>query len=93
MAQKIYAYMEINILEESKNRIVFELKGEDHTFCNALKQELWADKDTKLASYKIDHPLVGVPEFILETKADPKKVLLNAAKNLQKELEKFKKAF
>ena len=86
--------MEVKVLEESKNRIVIEIKGEDHTFCNALKQELWNDKDVKVASYKIDHPLIGVPQFLVETKGkDPKKVLMDAAKRLQKELDKFKKAF
>ena len=39
--------MELNILEHTKKRLVFELKGADHTFCNLLKNELWQDKDVK----------------------------------------------
>ncbi len=86
--------MELIVLEQSKTKMIFELKGEDHTFCNALKQELWNDSDVKIASYKIDHPLIGIPEFILETKSkDPSKVLVAAAKRLQKDFDKFKKAF
>lgn len=84
--------MELKILEETKTRMIFEIKGEDHTFCNALKQELWNDKDVQATSYKIDHPLVGVPQFIVDAK-NPRKSLVDAAKRLQKELDKFAKAF
>ena len=86
--------MEINVLEEKKSRFVFELKGETHTFCNALKQELWNDKHVKAASYVISHPYVGIPKFIIETDGeDPKKILIEAAKRLGKEAEDFKKKF
>src|SRR3989344_1668234 len=36
--------MELKVLEHSKNKLKIEMKGEDHTFCNALKEELWIDK-------------------------------------------------
>ena len=86
--------MEIRVIEESKNKIVFELKGENNTFCNALKDMLLNEKEVSIASYKIEHPLIGEPEFIIETKGkEPKKVLEIAAKNLQKELASFRKAF
>ncbi len=82
--------MEFKILEESKNRLVFQLKGETHTFCNALKEALLGVKDVTLATYKIDHPLIGVPEFLVEGK-DPKKCLKEALKLLKKNAEEFKK--
>ena len=86
--------MELNILEEKKNNLKFELKGEDHTFCNLLKNELWNDKHVKVATYSVAHPLVGVPKFIVETDGrEPKKVLEDAAKRLSKSLDKFKKDF
>ncbi|MBW2977652.1 DNA-directed RNA polymerase subunit L, partial [Candidatus Woesearchaeota archaeon] len=59
--------MKVNIVEETKNKIVIELKGETHTFCNALKKELWNDKHVKIAGYNIAHPLVGVPKIVVET--------------------------
>jgi DNA-directed RNA polymerase subunit L len=62
--------MEINVLEEKAKRLVFELKGEDHTLCNALREELWNDKSVTVAAYNINHPLVGVPKFIIETNGD-----------------------
>ena len=86
--------MELNILEEKKNALKFELRGEDHSFCNLLKDELWNDKHVKVATYNIKHPLIGIPMFIVETDGkDPKKVLDDAGKRLSKTLDKFKKDF
>ena len=86
--------MEINVLEESKNRLVVELKGESHSFCNALKAELWKNKKVKVAGYNIAHPLVGVPKLVIETESgDPKKLLVDAVKNLKKDADAFIKSF
>ena len=83
--------MELEIIEESKNKLVIAIKGESHTFCNALKAELWNDKNVKNVSYRIPHPLDNIPEFTIETKSsDPKKVLASASKKLGKNAEKFK---
>lgn len=84
--------MEFIVLEENKNKIIFQLKGETHTFCNALKQELLRVKGVTIATYKIDHPLIGIPEFLFETKGiEPRKALKEALKNLAKKAEDFKK--
>lgn len=89
--------MEINIIEDKKNRMVFELKGEDHTLSNALTKELWKINGVKVAAYGIDHPLMGCPKFVVETDSsiEPRKALKQAASSLQKKnadlLEKFKK--
>lgn len=82
--------MEINILEENKNKIVLEIKKEGHTLANALRKELFEDEKTKIAAYEISHMLVGEPKLILETEDEPKKALINAAKRLQKTMEKIK---
>jgi DNA-directed RNA polymerase subunit L len=84
--------MEFNALEESKTKLVFELKGETHTFCNALKQELLGVKGVEIATYRIEHPLVGVPKFLIETKGvEPRKALKDALKALKKKAEDFSK--
>ena len=84
--------MEFNVKEESKSKLIFELKGETHSFCNALKYELQQVKGVTLATYKIDHPLVGVPQFLIETKGvEPRKALKTALKALKKHAEEFKK--
>ncbi len=77
--------MEINILEDKSKKLVFELKGEDHTLCNALREELWNDESVSVAAYTISHPLVGIPKFIIETKdKEPKKALKDAISRLKK---------
>ena len=86
--------MEINVVEKSKKRLVFDLKGADHTFSNALKKELWNDKSIKISAYSIEHPLLGLPRFILETDdKDPSKALTDAVKRLQKKNESFTEGF
>ena len=86
--------MEIKITEEKKNRIVLEIEGEDNTFCNMIKKELWNDEHVKAASYNIDHPMIGKPKMIVETDGEnPRKALTDAAKRAQKELDKFKTEF
>ena len=84
--------MEFKVIEESKTKLVFELIGETHTFCNALKNELSKIKGVDIVSYRIDHPLVGIPTFILETKdVEPRNVLKSALLALKKKAGEFKK--
>ncbi|RJQ16971.1 DNA-directed RNA polymerase subunit L [Candidatus Woesearchaeota archaeon] len=90
--------MEIEVIEQSKKKLIFKLKGADHTFCNALKRELYSDESVKISSYTIEHPLINIPKFIVETDTSktPEKALSAAVKRLQgtnaKVLEAFKKA-
>lgn len=84
--------MEVIIKDEGKERLVFEIKGADHAVAGTLKDELWEDKATTAAGYTIAHPLVGVPEFVLETsKKDPKKVVGDAIQRVIKHLDKVHK--
>ena len=88
--------MEINVLEHTKQRLKFELKGEGHTFCNILRKELWLAKAPDVAGYAIEHSLVSQPVFIVESdKQDPISLLSSAVERLQKKTaelqEKFKK--
>jgi len=82
--------MEIEVLESGKNRLKFKIKGETHTFCNMLNEELWNDKEVKAAGYRIEQSLEEEPIFILETESkDPKKMLLEAASRLEKQFKEF----
>jgi DNA-directed RNA polymerase subunit L len=84
--------MEYKVIEETKTKLIFELEGETHTFCNALKDQLTRIKGVIIATYKIDHPLVGKPKFQIETKGiEPNKALKEALKNLKKDLTNFQK--
>ena len=86
--------MEINILEQDKNKIEFEILDEDHTLCNVLRKKLWENKDVNLAAYKIEHPLVSNPIMLVEVKkGDPKKALSKAADDLKKDIKEIKNSF
>lgn len=86
--------MEIIIQENKSGKLVFELKGTTHTFCNALKEALREDDKVSNATYSISHPLQGIPKFIIETKSgNPKDALSKAIKNLKKKNADFLKAF
>ena len=87
--------MEVKILDDKKNRLAVEVKGIDHTLCNALKTELWNDKHVKIATYSIRHPQISVPQIIVETDGEesPKNALINAVERLHKTNAKFKKEF
>ena len=82
--------MQIKIIDEKKNRIEFEVDGVTHGFCNVLKEWLNKNENIKIASYRVKHPLISKPEFIVETDgADPRKTVISSAQKLKKELEKF----
>ncbi len=87
--------MEINVLEETSKRLVFEFKGADHTLCNVLKEELWNNKNVTASAYNIDHPLIGVPKFVIETngKTTPGKALKDAAARIEKLNKEFATKF
>ena len=80
--------MELKFLEEDKHKLIFELKGEDHTFCNVLVKELQKDSSVRAAAYRIDHPLARIPTIIVEAD-DPKKSLKKAVSSLKKEANDF----
>ena len=76
--------MEIIILENKAQKLVFELKGADHTFCNALKKELTETDGVEVATYAIEHPQIGIPKMLIETKkGTPKKALETALKAIK----------
>jgi DNA-directed RNA polymerase subunit L len=86
--------MEINVLEDSKNKLVVEIKGEGHALCNALKTEIWNNKAVKVTGYNIAHPLVGIPKLVIETSSgNPRQILADAAKAVKKDAESFLKSF
>ena len=85
--------MNINIISESKNEIIFTLENADHTVLNLLKDELYNVEGILAASYNITHPLVKLPKFIVKTngKINPRDAIKTAIKNAKKKLSDFKK--
>jgi DNA-directed RNA polymerase subunit L len=87
--------MKIDVIESTNKKLVFELEGADHTFCNALKEELRNDSSVTISAYNISHPLVGKPKFFIETNKEgtPKAALEKAVAELKKRNNAFAKAF
>lgn len=87
--------MKIDVLESKANRLVMTLEGLDHTFCNALKDELLLDETVDVATYAMEHPLTKKPKFIIETKRGtaPKDALDKAIKGVKSKNNAFAKAF
>ena len=82
--------MELNILEDKKGRVLFELQGADHTLANILKERISAQKGVSVCSYNIEHPLVGYPKFIVEAD-NVKKAISDAIESLKKDNDAKKK--
>jgi DNA-directed RNA polymerase subunit L len=87
--------MEATIVEETKEQLQMDLLGLDHTFCNNLKKELYADSAVKEATYMIEHPLVGTPRFLVHTdgKKAPKAALKDAVKRIKEHNKEFLTTF
>ena len=85
--------MELVVLEEKKQSMAFELKGEKHTFPNLLCWALLRDPKVKLAVYEPGHPLIGHPKIRVETNAKaPRKAISDALDRITKELTALKRA-
>ena len=77
--------MDLKVLEFTGKKLKFDILGEDHTFANILRKELWEDKNTKMAGYNLEHSLITAPCFILETDGkNAKDVIEKAVQRLKK---------
>lgn len=86
--------MEIKVLEKTATKIIFQLLGADHTFCNALKRELNNVEGVEIATYAIEHPQIGIPKMLIQTKKiSPKDALKVALDSLSKQNKAFITAF
>lgn len=83
--------MKFKIISSKKKEMEFEIQGEDHTFAKLLTSALLDDSDVKIADYRIDHPLIGIPRFYFKTKrSKPKNVLKRTLKKLEKDIGSLK---
>ncbi|MFW6385827.1 MAG: DNA-directed RNA polymerase subunit L [Candidatus Hadarchaeota archaeon] len=87
--------MEIELLEEDKNKLKIKILDEGHTLANALRKELHDQDHVVTASYNIDHPLIGEPVMHITTSGDvsPREALVKAANKLGEDYSKVKSEF
>ncbi len=71
-------------MKKESNSIEFEIEGEDHTLCNALRNILLEDDNVEFVSYKIDHPTHANPIFYIKTNGQktPTEALIEASDKL-----------
>jgi DNA-directed RNA polymerase subunit L len=82
--------MELKIIEDKKEKVIFELAGADNTIANILKERIAKQKGVTACSYNIEHPLISNPRFIIL--ADNAKKAIDAAiSSLKKENDELKK--
>ncbi|MFC2174746.1 DNA-directed RNA polymerase subunit L [archaeon] len=80
--------MELVFLENRKDSMVVDLKGEAHTFPSLLCWALLKDPKVQVAVYDVPHPLIGTPRVHIKTKGEePKAALKKALKLIHKELD------
>ncbi|MFH0714962.1 MAG: DNA-directed RNA polymerase subunit L [Candidatus Diapherotrites archaeon] len=86
--------MELEVLKEEKNLLEFKIKGERHTFPALLKSKLLENPDVSFAAYTQRHPMDLDSQFVVRTKSkDAKKALVQAAEELDEDLQELGKAF
>lgn len=81
----------MKVVEEDTNRLVLEITGESHTICNILRKRLMAQDEVNAAAYDITHPLVGQPEFEVNS-TNPRESIKTAAETIKQEAAQFKEA-
>lgn len=79
------------VISRSPSTLVFELRGEGHTFCNVLREALLQDPAVDFAAYRIDHPLTSNPVFMVRTKDSktPEEALRQAAARIAELAKEF----
>ena len=86
--------LNIDVIKKDEQFMEFRIIGEDHTFCNVLRDALLKDENVKVAAYRIDHPLLKrkEPIFIINTDGTktPKDVLLKAIDKINKDVKSLK---
>ncbi|MBO7718578.1 MAG: DNA-directed RNA polymerase subunit L [Methanosphaera sp.] len=81
----------MKVVEEQDNRLVFEITGEGHTICNILRKRLMSQDEVTAAAYDITHPLVGQPEFEVNS-SNPRESIKTASETIKEEANEFKDA-
>jgi len=82
--------MELEFIEDTKYKVVVDIKGAGHALANSLKKELWNDKNVKVSAYNVEHPLIGVPRLIVETSSKAaRKAILDAVERLKRQNKQF----
>jgi len=82
--------MQLNVLEESGERIKVEVRGETETLTQVIARQVW-EEGAEAASVK-SHPFMVQP-FIVVKGTGAKKKLVKAAQAIEEKCEEFREEF
>lgn len=84
-------FLKLEFLENRKDEVEFKMIGERHSFPNLLKAYLLKNPDVEFVAYKLEHPFDNDSKFVVKTinSKDAKKAIIEACKELKKELSEF----
>lgn len=87
--------VEIRIKNKEKNKVVYEIIGEDHTLGNLLEKTLINKDGVSYASYENPHPLENkiVLTIITQDGTDPERVLKEAIREIIELSRNFKERY
>jgi DNA-directed RNA polymerase subunit L len=86
--------MDIKIIKQEKNLLEVDFGDVDQSIPQLLVTKLNQDKDTEMAAYKVEHPVMSSPMLILKTKkGDALKLFTETLEALKNDVEDFKKQF
>jgi DNA-directed RNA polymerase subunit L len=84
--------METEVLKDEKHELQVKFSEIDHGFLNLIKEAVWQQSGVEIASFRVEHPEVGEPVFILKTKGkEAKKVWNSALELISEQLDKLNK--
>jgi DNA-directed RNA polymerase subunit L len=82
--------MQLEILKDEKDELRLRFDTRDQGFLNLIKEAVWKQSGVEMAGFKIEHPEIGMPEFVLKTKGKKAKDVWNAAlETIADDLDKF----
>jgi len=82
--------MQVEVVKEEKDELRLKFDIRDQGFLNLVKEAVWKQPGIDMAGFKVEHPEVGSPEFVIKTKGKKAKDVWNAAlESVSEDLGKF----
>lgn len=84
--------MEINIVNQDKTLLEFEIIGADSALLEMIVERLSDNSAIEFVSCKVDHPLIGKPRIVVRAKnKDALELTLAAIEEIKKDASELKK--
>lgn len=82
--------MQVSVVEQSKDKLKVEVRGETQAFMHLLATQAW--KEGGEAAGIREHPFMAEPKIVVEG-TNPKKILEKSATAIQEQCDEFKAEF